>query len=272
MWEDKVLHDPDGVNVAAIFEDVHSDDLHEQYEAATGLYWVGDLRPERLRPRRDELFGLLGDLPDYGLSDNDHFGTRRWVTEAVAEYVSEYPTDVLDVFDLLDSGDRRTREDALLVLRFCLGARPNKFVEDDAKRAELLSPLAERFEQLTVYLDADNPTIQASVLVVLADLAHSRPAEAAGLLDRMCSFLETPSTVRPYAVFFLREVSLAEPETANVVTERLTELLRQLATANPLELPASDLHSLMVTLQALATLAPECPECAKSVERILERW
>lgn len=118
-WEDRVHQEPDGVEVSAIFDNIHGEDARQQYEAVAGLYWLADLRPSRLTPFESELLGLLGAMPAFGLGDSADSGgttTRDWGAKAVAEYATAYPRIISELISRAQSPDSQTREDSLRAL------------------------------------------------------------------------------------------------------------------------------------------------------------
>lgn len=267
-WEDEVLHDPDGVYVAAIFDDLQSDDPRIQYEASAGLYWLAHYRPECLQSWENELFDLLGSLQNFGLGSDPVLGTRKWVADAIGQYLREYPHRLQAVIDLLDTNDPRRRADAVLTLAACLQSRPTKFVDDDETRAELLAPLADRFDRVADYLDDEYAEIRPSAVLVLAEVTSQRPEKALPLVPRVVFLLEERH-VGFQAVLFLREIALTDSETRQEITARLIDVLHDVEPSNLPELPAGELETLMATLQALAAITSHHPEHVKPAEGIV---
>jgi hypothetical protein len=241
MWEDKVFHDPDGVDVDALFEDLHSDDERTQYEAAAGVYWLASSRPERVRPRADELLALTGDLPDFGLGESS--STRRWFAEGVAELVGAYPEQfVSPMVEQLASEQETTREDATRVLGF---------VANLSSTHDIPSQIREHRSEFVDLLDDPNETVRRNSLWTLAGIADEYPEAVNHLVTRVTPFLDQ-TTPDISAVLFVRRVAEESPEQVEPAVERLVDALSRLDT--------DDIGTAKTVLETLLTLADEYPE------------
>ena len=217
MWEDRVFADPDGVDVDALFEDLHSDDERTQYEAAVGVYWLASFRPGRVRPREDELLALVGNLPDFGLGDSS--GTRNWFGEAVAELVNAYPDRLLPpMIERLDADRETTREDAAYVLSVAADRTPSPV---------LLRNLRNRRSRLVEFLDDSNGAVRTDALWTLAGIADEYPEAVTDLVPRITPFLDRTPPAASAAVL-LHRVAVESPEKADSAVEPLVDALGRL--------------------------------------------
>jgi len=263
MWEDRVFHDPDGVDADALFEDLQSDDQRTQYEAAAGVYWLAHFRPERVSPRAEELLDLLGNLPDFALGSGDPrpkeamwgSGTRNWATDAVAELAVAYPEQfVPQIIECLDADSERLREDATLVLGATYGS---------ANAADYFDHLCEHRFVLAELIDDANQTVRNGALSALAGLADEHPEAVIEFVPRVALFLDR-STPDTSAVIFLNRVATELPESVAPAVEPLVETLSRLDSEN--------VQTSMHALEALLALAEEYPEQVSAAESDVARF
>lgn len=245
-WEDEVFSDPDGVELDALFEDLHSDDERTQYEAAAGVYWLADLRPERAWSRADDLLVLLGNLPKFGLGDATS-GTRDWVARAVGELVAYAPNLFLpEVADRFTANDEATREDATRALAFASGGVYTKTVP---------SELLEYQSLLGDLLTDPNPAVRANALTTLAGIAGDFPDEIAPLSPDVYPFLDHNEAVSS-AALFTKNVGDEHPESVEPLVEQLARTLNRIN--------EDDLLTTKSVLEALLAVTDSYPDAIES--------
>lgn len=243
MWEDRVFNDPDGVEVDDLFDDLYSDDERTQYEAVVGVYWLAQARPDRVRPRADELLELFGHLPDFSLGDDGGSGTRRWFADGIAELVMAYPEQFLSpILIQLASDDETVREDAARVFRI---------TANKTTSPEVLQQLLKHRSEFTDCLDDPNETVRTNSLWTLAGIADTYPKAVVDLVPRVVSLLD-PTSPNIAGVAFVQYVATESPE---LVEPAVGPLVDAVGRVNTDDIPES-----RVVLQALLALAETYPE------------
>lgn len=263
FWDDRVFRDPDGVDISAIFEDIHGEDARQQYEAVAGLKFLADLRPGRVEPFESDLFGLLGAMPGFGLGDpaeSSGSTTRDWAAEAVASYARAHPRIIPELFNLAQSPDRRTREDSRRAL--CPDAGwldPDTGASSDGNHPPLA--VAEHIHDhrsiITDWLHDECQSTTSTALRLLAGIAPWYCETATEALPVAASHLEDNDLYRS-AVALVGAVALCNDQ-------RRAALVDQLIGALP-DPDSGQERRLVFVLGTLVDIAEEHPDCRSQID------
>lgn len=263
VWEDEVYADPDNVDVTALFDDIHCEDDRQQYEAVVGLYWLADLRPTRVEPFENDVVGLLGELPDFGLGiaqDSAGFTTRSWGTEAVGQFTRSYPHVVSDLFDRAGNSDRRTRADARNALGHAAGLlEPASGVSSNENdiRSAFANRVHDHYSTITDWLHDGCQSTTSTALILLAGIAPWYCEEASDAIPVAVSHLND-STTQSSAIGLLRSVALCNERRRVEIVAQLVEVLCERDSERP--------ELLAITLDALVEIVEQYPESWPQME------
>lgn len=243
--------DPDGVDVSAIVEDVRADGRRE-YEGVVGLYWLACRRPERLVPRRDDLFAVLGSTSDFSLGESGGARMRLWGQEAVGEFLRRRPEFAPDVFELAEYGDQWTREDAFGALAHATGGERT---EPEARR-QLAGHVYDYYSLLAAEVREES-SVTFEALILLSSIARWHCEEVSELVPDVLERLDHGEAgVAEFS--FLAEVALCNEARRPELVEEIVDWLD--AHGDP------EASEPVAALRALVRIVEEDPETAALVD------
>lgn len=265
-WEDRVHHDPDGIEVSAIFDDIHGADAHHQYEAVVGLYWLADFRPTRVNSFESDLLGLLGAMPAFGLGDSADSGgttTRDWAAKAVAEYAIAYPQIIPEIIDRAQSSDRQTREDSRRALGYIgesLYGTTITSSDDDTTGRTVAEHIHDHRSIITDWLHDEGQSTTFTALKLLSGIAPWYCETATTALPIAASLVDN-NDFRSYltAMSLIQSVALCNDQRRAAVVDELIGTLPE---------PDSEHREqrLRVALRMLVDIAEQNPDCRSQID------
>ena len=244
-WESEVFRNPDGVDVAALFDDLHGDDASARYEAAAGVYWLAEFRPDQVAARSEELIPLIDGTrgPESGGSDGS-----GWVGGALGRIAAAYPDRWLrPLVDLLNADALPTRRAAARALTETARRNPER--------------VAHHFPAVSDLVDDESPDLRREGVRVLTGIRSAHPG-VRRLVPRVVELLRDKAVEREAAVFVYGFAD-EEPDAVRPEIDRLLDALERS--------PDRNLAVVRLLLRALALLGAEDPETVRPAAPVAKR-